>query len=215
MNDLHRDIAGATRAHRVVIAALVGLDDEQVRQPSVLPGWTVGHVVTHIARNAEGHLRMLEAAGRGECAAMYPGGLEQRTHDIEAGSARTANELSADVSLTVAALEAMWDALSTVGWSGRGKTISGPVSMSDLPFIRWREVAVHHADLGIGYSWADWDTDYVRLELARSTMLWASRKPMGMTELPPQALAVTPNQRVAWLLGRTEIDGLEPAGITS
>ena len=213
MNDLDRDIAGAARAHVAVIAALQNLGDDQVRQPSVLPGWTVGHVATHIARNAEGHMRMLAAAGRGEVGAMYPGGREQRTRDIEAGSGRTAKEVAADVSATAATIEAAWSAMSAAAWSGRGDVVGGDVIMSDLPFIRWREVAVHHSDLGIGYTWADWEPEYVRLELVRLSMLWASRKPMGMTDLPRQALAVAPHQRVAWLLGRVEIEGLAPAGI--
>jgi maleylpyruvate isomerase len=214
MNDLDRDIAGAARAHRAVIAALQDLGDDQVGQPSVLPGWTIGHVATHIARNAEGHVRMLEAAGRGEVEAMYPGGREQRTHDIEAGSQRTAKELAADVTTTAAAIESVWSAMPAAAWSGRGRLVGGDAIMSELPFIRWREVAVHHSDLGIGYTWTDWDAEYVRLELVRLTMLWASRKPMGLTDLPPQALAVSTHQRVAWLLGRAEIEGLAPAGIT-
>ncbi|HEY4610292.1 MAG TPA: hypothetical protein VIH06_13845, partial [Ilumatobacteraceae bacterium] len=64
-------------------------------------------------------------------------------------------------------------------------------------------------------TWEDWDEEYVRVELLRLTMQWASRKPMGMTELPREALAVSPHRRVAWLLGRTEIDGLPEAGITN
>ena len=213
MNDLDRDLGGAARAHRAVITALHDLTDDQARQPSRLPGWTVGHVATHIARNADGHIRMLEAALRGEIAPMYPGGREQRTHDIEAGSGRPAHELVADVSATTAALEAAWVAMTSEAWSGRGEVITGEVVMTDLVFVRWREVSVHHTDLGIGYTWADWDADYVRLDLLRMSMLWASRKPMGMTDLPPQALAVPPNHRVAWLLGRAEIEGLGPAGI--
>ncbi len=213
MNDLDRDLAGAARAHRAVIATLRGLTDEQARQPSLLPGWTVGHVATHIARNADGHIRMFEAAGRGEIAPMYPGGREQRTHDIEIGSGRPARELIADVSATAEALEATWAATSRDAWSGRGETFGGEATMADLLFIRWREVAVHHADLGLGYTWADWDPEYVRLDLVRLSMLWASRKPMGMTDLPPQAQLVPPHQRVAWLLGRAEIGGLETAGI--
>ena len=196
-----------------MIATLQGLTDEQARQPSLLPGWTVGHVATHIARNADGHIRMFEAAGRGEVAAMYPGGREQRIHDIEAGSKRPAHELVDDVAATAAALEATWAATSTEAWSGRGETFAGELTMADLLFIRWREVAVHHADLGLAYTWADWDAEYVRLDLGRLSMLWASRKPMGMTDLPAQALQVPPRQRVAWLLGRSEIDGLAPAGI--
>jgi maleylpyruvate isomerase len=213
MNDLERDLAGAARAHGAVIAALRLLTDHQVTQPSLLPGWTVGHVATHIARNADGQARMLEAAIRGEVGLMYPGGLDQRTSDIEAGSRRPAAEIGDDVATSAARLEATWAAMPEQAWSGRGVSIAGEVAMRDLPFVRWREVAVHHADLGLGYSWSDWDDAYVRLELARMTMLWASRKPMGLTELPAQAMSVTPHHRVAWLLGREQIDGLSPAGI--
>lgn len=213
MNDLERDLAGVSRAQTVLVAAMQDLRDDQVEEPSLLPGWTIGHVATHIARNAEGHIRMLAAAARGDVADMYPGGRDQRTNDIEAGARRTAAQLAADVTTTAAALAATWASMPAEAWSGRGDTISGEVLVSDLPFIRWREVSVHHADLGIGFTWQDWDPEYVRVELVRSTMLWASRKPMGMTELPPQALSVPPAHRVAWLLGRAEIEGLAPAGI--
>jgi maleylpyruvate isomerase len=213
MNDLDRDRAGAAGAHLAVVDALQHLTDSEVTQPSLLPGWTVGHVATHIARNAEGHKRMLDAAIRGEVGQMYPGGREQRNGDIEAGAQRPAAELAADVADSAAQLEATWAAMPPEAWAGRGTLIDREVTMIDLPFIRWREVAVHHADLGIGFSWSDWNVEYVRLELARMTMLWASRKPMGLTGLPPQALAVTPHRRVAWLLGRAQIDGLAAAGI--
>lgn len=213
MNDLDRDRAAAARAHTAVVAALGQLTDHQVMQPSLLPGWTVGHVATHIARNADGHIRMLEAAMRGDIGQMYPGGREQRSADIEAGSRRPAAALAADVEVSAARLEATWRMTPDDAWSGHGVSIAGTMIMSDLPFIRWREVAVHHADLDIGYSWSDWDAQYVRLELARLTMLWASRKPMGLTDLPPQALAAPPHRRVAWLLGRAEIEGLAAAGI--
>jgi hypothetical protein len=36
---------------------------------------------------------------------------------------------------------------------------------------------------------------------------------MGLTDLPPEAMSVTDHQRLAWLLGRGEIDGLPAAGI--
>jgi maleylpyruvate isomerase len=213
MNDLDRDRAGATRAHAAVMADLRDLRSDQVFQPSLLPGWTLGHVATHIARNADGHMRMLQAAMRGEIGQMYPGGSQQRSGDIEAGASRSADELFVDVADSAARLEATWAAMQPEAWAGRGVTFTGETSMSDLPFIRWREVIVHHADLGLGYSWLDWDEEYVRLELGRLSMLWASRKPMGLTDLPPGAIAVAPRHRVAWLLGRAEIDGLGPAGI--
>ena len=215
MNDLERDRAGATRAHRALAATLKHLNDEQVKQPSRLPGWTVGHVATHIARNAEGHLRMFEAASRGEVAEMYPGGRDQRTDDIESGSRRPAAELLADVTATAAALEATWAAMPEQAWAGRGITFAGESTMSDLLFIRWREASVHHADLGLDFAWSDWDPEYVRAELGRMTMLWSSRQPMGLTELPLEARRVGDHHRVAWLLGRAEIDGLGAAGINA
>ncbi len=213
MDDVDRDRAGATRALAAVVATLQALTDQQVAQPSLLPGWTVGHVATHISRNAEGHVRMFEAAVRGEVAAMYPGGLEQRTADIEAGARRTAAEIVADLTTTAAQLEAVWQAMPSSAWAAKGITIAGQETMADLLFIRWRETEVHHADLGLGFSWLDWDTEYVRLDLVRLGMLWASRKPMGMTALPPEARSISERHRLAWLLGRAEIDGLAPAGI--
>lgn len=213
MNDLDRDLAGAARAHVELLATLSTLHDDQARQPSLLPDWTVGHVATHIARNAEGHLRMLRAALDGHVAAMYPGGRAQRSADIEAGAGRAAAELLADVMQTAAELERTWAEMTPEAWNGSGEMVAGPLAAADMPFIRWREVAVHHADLGLGYSWSDWDPEYVRLDLGRMAMLWASRKPMGMTELPREALSAEPRLRLAWLLGRAEIEGLPAAGI--
>jgi hypothetical protein len=36
---------------------------------------------------------------------------------------------------------------------------------------------------------------------------------MGLTDLPPEAIGVGPHHRVAWLLGRAQIEGLSPAAI--
>lgn len=40
-----------------------------------------------------------------------------------------------------------------------------------------------------------------------------ARRPMGMTTLPEPALAVDRPTRLAWFMGRAEIDGLDPAGV--
>jgi hypothetical protein len=39
-------------------------------------------------------------------------------------------------------------------------------------------------------------------------MTWRATHPMGMTGLPQAALALPPAQRLAWLLGRVEVEGL-------
>ena len=75
-------------AHGALAASIDGLDDETARRPSLLPGWTVGHVLAHLARNADGMRGMLDGGGRGEVAAQYPGGAAQREADIAAGAGR-------------------------------------------------------------------------------------------------------------------------------
>ena len=217
VNTIERDIRGATTAHGNLVTMLQSLTDGEARSPSLLPDWTVGHVLTHIARNADGFVLMTEAANRGEVGAQYPGGFEQRNADIETGSGRSAAELIADVTAACVRLEAAWAATTATGWEGTGQSPVGPMQINALPFRRWRETIVHHADCGLtgdkSFSWRDWPTDYVRLELEQMTMLYASRKPMGLTSLPAEALAVDDRHRLAWLMGRAVIDGLAHAGI--
>ena len=55
------DIAGCTAAHARLLDAIAELGDDDVRRPSLLPDWSIGHVLTHLARNADSHLHMLEA----------------------------------------------------------------------------------------------------------------------------------------------------------
>jgi maleylpyruvate isomerase len=41
-----------------LLATAAALTDAQAREPSLLPGWTRGHVLTHIARNADGMVNL-------------------------------------------------------------------------------------------------------------------------------------------------------------
>jgi Mycothiol maleylpyruvate isomerase N-terminal domain len=112
--DLEQDTAAAIAlcrgAHARLLASAEGLADDQVRAPSRLPGWSVGHVLTHLARNAEGHARRLGAALAGEDVPRYPGGSSQRNAGIAAGAGRSAAELAADLAGTARRLEEVWAA---------------------------------------------------------------------------------------------------------
>ncbi len=218
MTDRERALRGVTAAHRTLEERLVGLTDEQARRPSLLPDWSVGHVLTHLARNADGLRNMLDGAERGEVSEMYPAtthssGVERRSADIEAGSARIAAALVDDVRIAAARLELAFDSMSDGAWHGQGTAMFGPVVMTDVPQRRWTEVEVHHADLGLSYGWQDWPIEFARVEVQRLTMLWNSRRSMGMTGLPSEALAVDDRHRAAWLLGRARIAGLDAAGL--
>jgi maleylpyruvate isomerase len=208
-----QQLAAVVDAHQRLGRTVASLTDEQVAQPSSLPDWTVGHVLTHIARNAEALSRMVTAAAVGEVGVMYPAGLDGRAADIEAGAGRASADIVADVAATSAALDEQFATLPDEAWHGKGQSVRGEVDIADLPLWRLREVEVHHTDTNLGVSWRDWPDSFVRADLPRMTMLWSSRKPMGLTELPAAALAVDERQRLAWLLGRAEILGLEPASV--
>ena len=62
-------VAGCLAAQDGLLAALRDLDDAAARRPSLLPGWSVGHVLTHIARNADSVVWRLEGAAAGEVSA--------------------------------------------------------------------------------------------------------------------------------------------------
>ncbi|WP_354211766.1 maleylpyruvate isomerase N-terminal domain-containing protein [Arthrobacter sp. UYCu511] len=58
------------------------LTNEGVQSASRLPGWTVGHVRTHLARNADAHARRLSGALSGHDVPKYQSGEQQRSTDI-------------------------------------------------------------------------------------------------------------------------------------
>jgi maleylpyruvate isomerase len=212
---LDRDVAGAAEAHQGLLAML----DQQLSAGSLdgsslsrLPGWTIGHVLTHLARNADSIVRVLVAAERGEIIDRYEGGQPRRDAEIDAGASRPAEELVADVRSTIWTLEQTW--ATQTRWDGRSREAQGrEIPVTELPFMRWREVEVHRADLGLGYEPSDWPAEYVRRDLRLMEMRWNARRPMGMTGLPQAALDAPPYERLAWLLGRISIGDLEPAGV--
>jgi maleylpyruvate isomerase len=200
---IERDVLCCTSAHSALIADLGRVGRVDPTTPSRLPGWSVAHLLTHIARNASSHVEML--AGRPQ----YKHGMDSRNEDIETGSRRPWEQLVDDVESTCSALDAIWS--QTTDWSGISMTIVGERPKRMLPMLRWREVEIHHVDLGFGYEFADMPSEYIRKDLRLWEMLWTARRPMGLTPLPAAAMAVLPHERLAWLVGRTEIDGLEPA----
>ena len=71
-------VEGCVAAEAELERTIERLDDEAARGPSQLPGWSVGHTLTHLARNADSVVWRLGGAAKGERRDQYPGGLEQR-----------------------------------------------------------------------------------------------------------------------------------------
>ena len=188
-------VAGCVAAQAAPDAELAGLDDGTARRRSLLPDWSVGHVLTHVARNADSVVWRLEGAARGEVRDQYPGGLEQRRADIEAGAGRPAVELVAEVRASSAAVERVMRELPDAAWNAPSRTARGVVEPSrDAVLSRWREVVVHHGDLGLG-------------PVPIPPGLVAAWLPR---ELPRLAERTDPAALLAWVIGRAEPPKLAP-----
>ena len=170
----HPDLSGMADAHRRLrrhVHSLLHsglLDDRAVAEPSLLPGWTRGHVLTHVARHADSTIRALTGAARGDIVARYPGPPGSRDREIEHGANRTAAALVADVVDTSVALDEVVGSLPEAAWSGRCHGRTGEEPVSALPAMRQREVEFHLADLDLpGFGAADWSPELVAAEARR------------------------------------------------
>jgi maleylpyruvate isomerase len=190
-------IAGCTAAQAALSADLDGLTDEQAGGPSALPGWSVGHVLTHIARNADSVVRRLEGAARGEMLDLYVGGLKGRAAAIEAGASRPAAELVADVRISSAAAEQAFATLPDKAWDATSRSSRGVEEDGRaVVFSRWREVAVHHGDLGLRPGGVPLPPALVEAWLPQ--------------ELDTLAERTDPAALLAWILGRGPAPSLAP-----
>jgi maleylpyruvate isomerase len=214
---------------RLLVTA-TALSDAQVREPSLLPGWTRAEVLTHIARNADGLGNLLRWARTGTEIPMYAS-AEARSADIEAGSGRPAAELAADVRESAAAFGAEVPTLSGDDWTVQVRALRGP-PFGALGVLERRlsEVEIHHVDLAAGYSPADWPEDFVADALPRVAesftgrddaprcLVWADGAPHGYRIGPGQAESprvIVHGQAaavLAWLLGRDSGAGLRVSG---
>jgi maleylpyruvate isomerase len=144
------------------LEALTELDDEDVRAPSLLPGWTRAHVITHVARNADALADVLHGAQLGEVRAQYPSD-EERDADIEAGAGRSAAELMEDSVASAGRWRQAAEQLHADHLENLCERTPGGKSYPArrVPLSRRTEVEVHHADLDIGYTAADWPEEFV------------------------------------------------------
>ncbi len=189
--------------------------------PSRLPGWTRGHVVTHVARNAEGLVRLLTWARTGIETPMYPS-IQARAADIEAGAGRPVAEQLDDLRSTGAAFTAAAKELSPKHWEATVRTRHGSREASAIPWMRVREVWLHLVDLNAG---AELDVlpEDIATALVRDVAGWMESRVPARIELqipgkepiafgPDTSTAVPvsgPVQELAgWLTGRSPGDRL-------
>jgi maleylpyruvate isomerase len=201
-----------------LLATIHSLDDAAVHAPSALPGWTRGHVLSHLARNADGLANVVRTAITGEVTPMYDSAAA-RDADIEAGAGRSASEHESDVESSAERLLALIAEVPPSGLevevpSGRGPT----VRVASVPWVRTREVLYHHVDLATGYSLAHAPDELLRAGLAECpprlaeaapgatlTCTFADGSPLELVVGDGSVQVSGPaHAALAWLTGRSD-----------
>ena len=226
-DQVRRSMARIGEATDRLLASADALTDTGVREPSLLPGWTRGHVLTHIARNADGLGNLLRWARTGITTPMYAS-REARRADIEAGAGRSAADLAADVQATAIAFAAEAASLPDEAWAAQVQGLTGPpIPGRGVLDWRLREAEIHHVDLAVGYRPGDWPGEFVTASLPGVAAEFAGREDTPSCLLQPDGSGLGPFQigaeqptgqqvlvrgsparLLAWLIGRDDGSGL-------
>ena len=145
------DLSGVEVAYGLLVGSLSGISDADAREPSRLPGWSRGHVLSHLARNADSQTRMVEGALRNDVLDQYPGGDEERAADIEAGAHRPVEALLVDLYASQQRLFDAWAQVPDDAWDRLTNARAGARPVRNGVQSRWREILVHLVDLDVGF----------------------------------------------------------------
>lgn len=214
------DLLADVRARNNRLVKLVdGLTDAEVRADSALPGWSRGHVLSHVAYVGLAFARQVDYAADGRLVDMYDGGRPARDAAIEAGAGRSAVQFRQAVAESV---EAFDRAVERLGPDDLDRPVvyrDGVVR--DVLNSHWRELEIHTTDLRLGYTSSEWSPEFCEHLIGH---LLEPRSPEGVRlvlvdrERRWAAGAGTPvevrgelTDLAAWLAGREPVGALEGA----
>ncbi|MFE0376905.1 maleylpyruvate isomerase family mycothiol-dependent enzyme [Streptomyces inhibens] len=200
-----------------LLAGLAALDDHDIAAPSLLPGWTRGHVLCHLARQAPALERLLEWARTGVETPQYAS-RRARDAEIETGAHRPVAALVADVRETAAHFRRTVEELPAPAWQATIRPFTGELcTPRRILVIRVRELELHHVDLDIGYGFADIPASARQTILADVLGYYAEAEDVPDFMLRDGAGALlgrfgtggpvvsgTPADGLAWLAGRSD-----------
>ncbi|MGW5700128.1 maleylpyruvate isomerase N-terminal domain-containing protein [Amycolatopsis japonica] len=213
-------------------ARVVGqMDEEAVHAPSALPGWTRAHLLSHLARNADGLVNLLTWAKSGVETPMYAGEAA-RDDDIEKGAYRSAEEIAEDVVASAARFVEVASSMPDDAWPVRVRARQGrEIPAEFVLWLRLSETAIHLADLDLGYDFgrvAELLGDEFEIVVGNAIGMYGGELPsvlliavgedgtrhewrMGAGE--PVTLTGSPGDVLAWITGRGDgstLDGTAP-----
>ncbi len=202
------------------------LDDAALGGASLCAGWTRGHVLTHLARNADSLVNLLIWAHTGIETPQYASTFV-RDADIAEGAPRPLAEQVDDLTAAARRFHGLAQTLDAAAWAATVRNRRGDdVSASFVPWMRLREVEIHHVDLAAGYTHKDWPDTFVdRLlpEVATdfagkdfpAVRIIAADKDFQATVgsgAPAVTVSGTAGAIIAWLIGRAHGDDLDVSG---
>lgn len=170
-----------------LLATVETLGAGDLRRPSLCPGWSLAHVLTHLARNADALLNLVRWAEDGRERAAYPSDLV-RDAQIEDGALRDLEAIRTDVRLSAERFARGAQVLTGPAGTAEVRSRTGtPVTGAQLVSMRLLEVVFHHVDLDAGYRFEDADPDWVARTLRRGARAWDAAGAPALT-LRPQGL---------------------------
>lgn len=198
-------LVAARRAAAVLCEAVDELDDAALCLPTQLSGWTRGHVVSHLARNADGLVNLLHWARTGIESPMYTSPAD-RDAAIDEGANRLARVQQEDLRAADERFFMATEVMSDTDWEARVVNGQGVVIGASLvPWMRLTELLVHLVDLDIG---RDFD-DVVQLAAGQTALLidYVASRYDERPGIPSVRLAVDlpSGDQHTWLLG--DVDG--------
>ncbi|MGW7573674.1 maleylpyruvate isomerase family mycothiol-dependent enzyme [Streptomyces sp. NPDC054765] len=194
--DFPHDVAAVREATDRLLVSVSKLDDAAIGEPSLLAGWTRGHVLAHLARNADALGNLLTWARTEVRTPMYAG-PEARAADIERDADRPLAAHLEDLRETAARLDTAMDALPEARRAYEVEMRNNVVERADrLPLRRLAELELHHVDLGVGHTLDQLSPAFVDSELA----FLATIKFAGHPDLPALELRADDGRR--WRTGR-------------
>ncbi|MFH8370798.1 maleylpyruvate isomerase family mycothiol-dependent enzyme [Streptomyces sp. NPDC018031] len=233
MSDFAHNASAVQGATDRLLTAAAGLDDEAAAAPSLLPGWTRGHVLAHLSRNADALTNLLTWARTGEETPMYAS-EGARDADIQRDAHRPLAVHLDDLRTSAHRFNAAAAALPRDRWEYQVAMRNGVVERAArLTFRRLVEVELHHVDLDLGYTLDDLPSDFVEQELdfltgekfaghpkvpaLRLRAEGGTERVTGRADEPPVTVTGSPTALVGWLTGRSDgsdlkiTDGALPA----
>ncbi|WP_091652427.1 maleylpyruvate isomerase N-terminal domain-containing protein [Micromonospora pallida] len=201
-----------------LLRTAASFDAAELAAGSLLPGWTRGHVLTHLARNADGLVNLLTAARTGETVPMYASDAA-RDADIATGATRPPEAHLDDLRRSADRFAEAVAAMPMPAWAATVEGRRGPLPAAAIVWGRLREVQVHHVDLAADYRSADWSEAFAhrllhevaagladRADAPAMVLRFDGARHQVVVGVPEHAPTITgpAAELAAWLAGRSD-----------